>query len=126
MVRAGLAIIGQAAVGPRGLPPLASLLGQTGSWRARLAFSHAVHAVAEAACRVSDARAHGWPASHPPVRDAVRAFFYTGLLLLNDVVTRLQAADDIDLAEHWGLLSHVHHLIPGDHCYPAGETVFSA
>jgi aminoglycoside phosphotransferase (APT) family kinase protein len=70
-------------------------------WQARLAFSHAVHAVAEAACRVSDIRAKGQPDA--AAQQHASAFLLYGLVLLDDVVTRAAAPDDFDLAAHLAL-----------------------
>jgi hypothetical protein len=82
-----------------GSPALVRALGRR--WQARLAFSHAAHAVAEAACRVSDIRAKGQPDA--AAYQHARAFLLYGLVLLDDALTRAAAPDDFDLTEHLAL-----------------------
>jgi hypothetical protein len=58
-------------------------------WRRRLAYAHAVHCLAEAACRLSDRRprelgpARGWAAC----RELSLGLFLTGLTLLDELLT---------------------------------------
>ncbi len=91
--------------------PLGSLPVMGPAWRARLAFSHAVHAVAEAACRLSDAWTTGEAPGGGPALDsalpAARGLFHAGLVLLDDVIRRLSARrppEEFDLEAHLGLL----------------------
>jgi Phosphotransferase enzyme family len=106
-----------------GTQPLADLLARSGAWRARLAFGHAVAAIDEAACRVSAARSRGVPGRDPRVLQTVQAFFFTGLLLLNDVVTRLAVAPEVDLRAHWQVLRSVHRLTTAASAGPAPRAV---
>jgi hypothetical protein len=70
-------------------------------WPMRLAFTHAVHAIAEAACRMSDARAK-LRSEAVAVRHAT-AFLLYGLVLLDDVERRMGATDEFDLGAHLAL-----------------------
>lgn len=82
-------------------PALSAALRRSGGWEMRLAFSHAMHAIAEAACRVSDARAKGLPAHE--AMPAARAFFALGVVLLTDLIRRDFDRRDFDLRAHLAL-----------------------
>lgn len=66
-------------------------------WRQRLAIAHAVHALAEAACRLSDRRprdlgpVRGWAAC----RELALGLFLTGLTELDDVLARPVSATTV-------------------------------
>ncbi|WP_041789897.1 phosphotransferase [Microlunatus phosphovorus] len=72
-------------------------------WPARLALVHACHTVAEAACRVSDARAKCLPPA--TIAHHACAFLLVGLVLLEDAVARVRGQNDVDLADHLQLMS---------------------
>lgn len=82
---------------------LAGLLATSADWQLRLAFTHAVHAIAEAACRVSDAQMKLLPAR--PAARLASAFLLFGLALLNDIVRCLRERSDFSLSEHLDLAS---------------------
>jgi hypothetical protein len=102
--------------------PLMSLPTMGPAWRARLAFSHAAHSVAEAACRLSDAwtpgEAPGGGSALDSARPAARGLFHAGLLLLNDVTRRLSAGppEEFDLDAHLGLLGEFYQGGPAAAC----------
>jgi len=83
-------------------PAMARVVAETGSgWRRRLLFAHAVHLVAEAACRLSDRAERTMPMGGGASgrRNVAAGFYLLGTLLLNDVV----ADEDPDVAEHLAL-----------------------
>jgi aminoglycoside phosphotransferase (APT) family kinase protein len=73
-------------------------------WRHRLFFSHAVHCLAEAACRLSDRKprtyddARGWDACLV----LARGLYLVGLVLLNDL---LATPDEVEPSGHLGWLA---------------------
>ncbi len=86
------------------IPFVAELDRVDPGWRRRLLYAHAVHCLAEAACRLSDRK----PRAYPDARgwDAclllARGLYLVGLVLLNDLVG---AAEDVSPRAHLGWLA---------------------
>lgn len=85
------------------IPDFSGLMSDDPHWRSRLLFTHALHVLAEAPCRLSDPKEkRDVSGSLLAPGDLARCHYLLGTLLLNDVVGRLNS-ETLDPAAHLAL-----------------------
>ena len=84
---------------------LLAVVAPSSTWVERLWFAHAMHLLAEAACRLSDARSRpGLGAGPSPVQLSLGHFLY-GTLFLNHIADALLTRAEFDVDSHLMLLN---------------------
>jgi len=85
------------------MPALAALLGDDRHWADRLLWTHALHTLAEAPCRLSDRKTRHDPAGLPITPEELALCHYLlGALLLHDLVT---AEGELNAETHLALVA---------------------
>ena len=87
------------------IPDLMGLLSDDPHWRERLLWTHGLHVLAEAACRLSDPKPKTDATGTPIAREELALCHYLlGALLLTDLA-RQSASGSIDVHDHLSLLA---------------------
>lgn len=96
------------------IPDLMGLLDRDPHWQERLLWTHGLHVLAEAACRLSDPKPKTDLTGTPIAReDLALCHYLVGALLLNDLA-RQSASGNVDVNDHLRLLTFPTFTAAGD------------
>lgn len=88
--------------------PVAELFAGDPGWKARLLLTHALHVLAEAPCRLSDAKArHDTSGRASSPRELALGHYLMGTLLLNDVFSQWMGDRAVDPGTNLGLVTDI-------------------